>query len=99
MTHRATAQADGHPGVESTADRVIAEIAATLDLMAHEVIPTANIRTDFGALLHDMQQLRINLSREFHLDHIPVAVMDGWQTVGQVIAFIESRTASEAIGA
>lgn len=99
MNHHATAQADGHPGVESTADRVIAEIAATLDLMAHEVIPTANIRTDFGARLGDMQQLVWNLERAFHLSHIPLAIMDGWQTVAQVIAFIESRTASEAIGA
>jgi acyl carrier protein len=98
ITHTAQPQADGHPGTDSTADRVIAELAAVLDLMHREVVPTADLRADFGAKREDYLLIWRALEHAFSLS-IPLHKVDTWHRVSDVVAYLESRTAAERIGA
>lgn len=90
--HTARPQADGHPGVESVADQVTAQIASTLGLQLEEVLPACSLRDDFGMDDNELTRLWVALEGAFRIT-IPGNASAAWLTVGDVIRYVERRNA------
>lgn len=96
MSHQAQAQADGHPGVESVAERVTRIVAEVLGFDVDEVAADATLVEDLGADSLDRVQLSLGLEDAFDLE-IPDQDAAPLRTVADVISYIERRTAAQAI--
>lgn len=90
----ATSQADGY--ADDLRDRVVAEIAAALDLDLAEVLPGCRLHDDYGCTVQDFVDLRAGLALAFSIV-IPWQVVDTWKQVADVTAYIEGRMAPERI--
>ena len=90
----ATSQPDGY--ADSLRDKVVAEIAAALDLDLAEVRPGCRLRDDYGCTLSDRMALRRGLEHAFSII-VPLPVVDTWHQVGDVLTYIEGRMSPERI--
>lgn len=90
----ATSQPDGF--ADSLRDKVIAEIAAALDLDLAEVRPGCRLQDDYGCTLGDRMALRRGLEHACSII-IPLHVVDTWKQVGDVLTYIEGRMAPELV--
>lgn len=98
MNHLAISQADGFAeDIDPVASRVVTELAAVLDLDRDHIAATSRLWEDFRVQAHDLIGLKQALQAQFSLGHIPAPEIDKWKTVGNVIAYVQSRLASEAI--
>lgn len=89
MIPHAQPQGDGDPG-ETIADRVIAEIAATLNLELAEVQPNCSLVHDFGASPFEYVELKRTMERAFTIT-IPMRQVTFWRTVSDVVSYIVAR--------
>ena len=78
---------------ESNADRVKKIIVSQLNVSEEQVLPEASFIDDLGADSLDQVELVMALEEEFNAE-IPEEEAEKLQTVGAVIAYVESNLSS-----
>ena len=78
---------------ESNADRVKKIIVSQLNVSEEQVLPEASFIDDLGADSLDQVELVMALGEEFNAE-IPEEEAEKLQTVGAVIAYVESNLSS-----
>lgn len=92
MPHHAVSQPDGHAA--SLAEQVHEELAAILDYLVHDITPDADLRANYG--VGEYERNRIALDQRFGV-FVPLPILSGWKTVGEITRYVESRLAAERI--
>jgi len=76
----------------SIAETVLDVLVKQLDIDATEVVDDAGIEADLGADSLDMVELHMAFEERFGVE-IPDEDVEGWLSVGHVVAYFESRGA------